>query len=56
MSLRKSRFQLRESRPQNSLLSEGPIIKVPPSQYQVGAAPNRGTGCLEAEPLHCPHS
>lgn len=30
-----------ESRSQASLLSEGPISKVPPSQYQAGAAQNR---------------
>lgn len=41
VSLKKSRFQLWESRPQTSLLSEGPISKVPPSQCQAGAATNR---------------
>lgn len=39
--LRKSRLQLREWRPQTSLLLEGPISKVPAIQYQVGTAPNR---------------
>lgn len=42
VSLRKPRLQLRESRPQTSLLSEGPISKVPPSQYQAGTALKRG--------------
>lgn len=36
VSLRKSRLWLRKLRPQTSVLSEGPISKVPASQYQAG--------------------